>query len=246
MRRILPEIDPHHHKSRILLRLFGPLVVILGVVLTVIGLISFFSSFGTFQPPRYFWATIVGLPLIGIGLAISRFGYLGEIFRYVSREVTPVARDTFNTMAEGTRPGVETMAHAMGRGLTTAMNGDNLAGSGAIPCGRCHASNPADASVLQPMWSRTRDRELPGMWCEASPRPRGSATSAASRSSDGAVPAMIENRLFIQNSLDMSPAVGHYGRDRDDSTNPILVRAGDSSDDQSAEVAVLRDAVVTP
>jgi ribosomal protein L40E len=140
-----PPIDPRHERSQALLRFLGPLVLGLGVVLTAIGLISFFASFRTFEPPRYFWAALIGLPLIGIGAAITRLGYLGAFFRYFSGEVTPVARDTFNTMAEGTQSGVETVARALGRGLSSGMGGNILPEPGTILCRRCEAPNPSHA-----------------------------------------------------------------------------------------------------
>jgi len=172
MREFPPVIDSRHGKIRGLLRLSGLLVAVLGVVLTAIGLISFFSSFGTFQPPRYFWAAIVGLPLIGVGLGLSRLGYLGEIFRYVSGEVTPVARDTFNTMAEGTRPGVETMAQAVGHGLTSAMSGDRGPEPGTIACGRCDASNSAGARFCDQCGAALESQTCPGCGASLAPTAR--------------------------------------------------------------------------
>jgi hypothetical protein len=140
-----PPIDPRHEQIQFLLRFLGPLVLGLGVVLLVVGLISFFSAFGTFEPPRYFWAAIIGLPLIGIGAALTRLGYLGAFYRYFFGEVTPVARDTFNTMAEGTHSGVETVAEALGRGLTSGMGGNILPEPATIRCRRCAAANPPHA-----------------------------------------------------------------------------------------------------
>src|SRR5262245_42110027 len=92
------EIDPRHQETRAVMRLLGPSVLGLGVVFTAVGMISFFSAFGTFQSPRYFWAAFVGLPLIAIGLHITQLGYLGAIFRYFSGEMAPVAKDSINTM----------------------------------------------------------------------------------------------------------------------------------------------------
>ena len=45
-------IDPQHDDIRSLLRFVGPSVVFVGLIFTLIGIGSFFSSFGTFQPPR--------------------------------------------------------------------------------------------------------------------------------------------------------------------------------------------------
>jgi hypothetical protein len=139
------EIDPHHQRTQAVLRLFGPVVLVTGVICTAIGLISFFSSFGTFEPPRYFWAAIIGLPLIGIGLAITNLGYLGAYFRYFSREVTPVATDTFNTMSEKVGPGLETIAHAAGRGFATGFGTNLPAQEQTVACAHCEAPNHLDA-----------------------------------------------------------------------------------------------------
>jgi hypothetical protein len=140
-----PPLDPRHERSQFLLRFLGLLVLGVGVLFSAVGLISFFAAFGTFQPPRYFWAVFVGFPLIAIGAAMTRLGYLGRFYRYVFGEVTPVARDTFNTMAEGTQSGVETVAQALGRGLTSGMGGNILPEPGTIRCRRCAAANPPHA-----------------------------------------------------------------------------------------------------
>ena len=53
---------------------FGPMVIGLGVVLTVIGMISYVSSLSSLEPPSYLWGIMVGLPLLGIGASFTRFG----------------------------------------------------------------------------------------------------------------------------------------------------------------------------
>jgi len=89
----------------------------------VIGLGSFFTSFGSFEPPRYFWCCFVGAPLLFAGLVISGFAFQGAIFRYQVGEVAPVAKDAFTYMAEGTQQGVKTVATAIGEGLAAGMSG---------------------------------------------------------------------------------------------------------------------------
>ena len=140
-------IDPRQGQcqDQVLLHIFGPLVMVLGVALTAIGMISYVASYGTYQLPRYFWGILVGVPLIGIGACFTRFGYHDEILRDLSEEVSHLATDTFHTRAEGTGHRVETIAHGEALGLTTAPRGDILAESGTIHCGRCVAPNTAGA-----------------------------------------------------------------------------------------------------
>ncbi len=112
--------SPQHATVRTVLRVVGPIVAGLGLVLTVIGLASFFSSFGSFEPPRYFWCAFLGLPLLALGIALCKFGYLGAIARYMMGESAPVVKDTANYIGEGIQPGVKAIARAAADGVLEA------------------------------------------------------------------------------------------------------------------------------
>jgi hypothetical protein len=129
-------IDPHHRSRRALLRFLGVSLVVLGLLFTVCGVASFFTSFGTFEPPRYFWCAFVGLPLLAVGAAICQFAYFGSVFRFFAGESAPVAKDTFNYMAEGTQEGVRTVAKAIREGLSGQE----------VQCPRCQQANAATAN----------------------------------------------------------------------------------------------------
>src|SRR4051794_2398859 len=136
------EIVPRHEQTRNILRIIGPGLLLAGLILTGTGLISFFSSFGTFEPPRYFWCAFLGLPTLAAGMGLTKFAYLGAIARYFSGEVSPVGKDTFNYLAEGTSEGVRTVAHAVGQGLSSGTRGTEASET---RCPKCGAPNPADA-----------------------------------------------------------------------------------------------------
>lgn len=138
------KIDPNHHQIRGLLRTVGPVVLGIGLLFTAVGFISFFQAFGTFGPPRYFWCVFVGFPLIALGATMSKFGYLGAFSRYVMGEFAPVQKDTFNVLAEGTRPGVETLARAVGQGFAAAA-GTTAGMDRELQCPRCDAPYEASA-----------------------------------------------------------------------------------------------------
>lgn len=136
------QINPKRREVRGALRAVGLLATVVGLVLVAIGLSSFFSATGSFGSSRYFWCAIVGLPILGVGLMISKFAFLGAVARYVAGEGAPVAKDTFNYMAEGTREGVEALAGAMGRGLSSA-GGPTMP---RIHCPKCNEENDRDAN----------------------------------------------------------------------------------------------------
>ena len=112
--------SPGHESVRTFLRIAGPLVFFIGLVFTGIGLGSFFAAFGTFEQPRYFWCAFVGMPLVIAGMGMTKFGYLGAIYRYIAGETTPVARDAFNDLGEGIGPGVKAVTKAVTEGVMEA------------------------------------------------------------------------------------------------------------------------------
>ena len=143
----MPEpIDPHHNSARAVFRFLGPGIALVGLVFTIVGLGSFFSSLGTFEPPRYFWCAIVGLPLIGLGMAISKFAFLGAITRYMGNEIAPVGKDMANYMAAGTKGAVRDVASAVAEGLRA---GASAGSDPAARCSACDANNEASAKYCK-------------------------------------------------------------------------------------------------
>jgi len=140
------KIDPSHSTSRQFLRMLGPTTAVLGLLLTIIGFGSLLSSFGSPEMPKYFWCAFIGLPLLGVGVAMSQFGFLGSFIRYVSGEAAPVQKDTFNYLAEGTKEGVKTVATAIGEGLAAGMRKDEYVGK---HCLTCNHENEMDAKFCK-------------------------------------------------------------------------------------------------
>jgi len=134
-------IDPQHRQWRGVLRVLGPAVLVVGGVFVLIGLVSFFSAFGSFESPRYFWCVFVGGPLLVVGFALTSYGYMGAIVRYQAGEVAPVGKDTFNYLADGTEGGVRTLASALGGGLAEGFRGDAAPQTQCRACGHPNDSN---------------------------------------------------------------------------------------------------------
>lgn len=109
--------SPRHDGIRRFLRIVGPLTALTGLIFVIVGMVSFFSSFGNFEMPRNFWCVFVGVPLLGVGLVMTKFGYIGSIYRYFAAETTPVATDAFNEMAEGAQPGLRSAAKSVTEGI---------------------------------------------------------------------------------------------------------------------------------
>ena len=136
-------IDPQHQGPRTFLRVVGPLVFGVGGLFALVGLVDFFSAFGSMSgPPTKFWCLFVGMPLMAIGGAMTKFGYLGRIARYMSQEMTPVGTDTFNYAVDETKDSVQQLARAIGDGLNATASPDQAVGA---RCRACNFENEADA-----------------------------------------------------------------------------------------------------
>ena len=136
-------IDPDHKGIQNLLRIGGPILIVAGLVFIVIGVASFFAAFGGSGPPRYFWCAFVGMPLLFAGGVMAMFGFLGRVARYQAQEIAPVAKDTFNYMANGTAEGVRTLAGAIGQGLREGGSGGES--ETVVRCHKCNALVAVDA-----------------------------------------------------------------------------------------------------
>ncbi|MGE5296228.1 MAG: zinc-ribbon domain-containing protein [Solirubrobacterales bacterium] len=136
-------IDPKHEQTRKVLRCVGIPLLIIGVILFIIGTVSFFRSFGGMEPPRYFWCAFLGMPVTFVGGVLTSYGFMGSVMRYSAQEMAPAGKDTFNYLAEETKDSVKTLASAVGEGLRAGSPAATAAAQ--VRCHKCNRVNPADA-----------------------------------------------------------------------------------------------------
>jgi len=133
------KINPGHGGIQAVCRVVGPLILVTGILLTVTGILL--AAIGMFC---FICFAFLGLPLVFVGTLMTFAGFMGRIARYTQAEMAPVARDTFNYMADGTQDGIRTVATAIGQGVGA---GISAAGANAAPPGhasekvRCHKCN---------------------------------------------------------------------------------------------------------
>jgi len=140
------QIDPSHEQKRSLLRAAGVVVLLIGLIFLIVGLVDFFSSMSSMAPPKRFWCAFVGLPLVAFGGMLSSAGFVGAVTRYFAGEEAPVAKDTANYLAEGTKEGVKTIATAVGAGLTAGMSERK---ESLVSCPKCNQANDAPAQFCK-------------------------------------------------------------------------------------------------
>lgn len=94
-------------QTRSTMRTLGPILMVVGGVLALIGVIDFFTSFfsiashepfSTPSPSRFpILFPVLGFPgllLLGIGGKLTKAGYLREITQYAAKETTPAVMTT--------------------------------------------------------------------------------------------------------------------------------------------------------
>jgi hypothetical protein len=164
------KIDPRHQSPRTFLRVVGPILLLLGLILIVVGAIQMFSPawshHGGFMPGEPFGQTgdhwhgefednartsfggfgmvAAGMLCLFVGGAMTGYGYMGRVARYAAAEMAPVGKDAINYMAGGVKGSVRDLAAAVGDGL----RGDagSAAGTTAARCPTCNAENADDAN----------------------------------------------------------------------------------------------------
>lgn len=111
--------------ARSFFRLAGPLCVLVGGALVLLGVVDFFSAFngGNASTPSRFYLAFIGSPLLAVGVMMVKAGFLREIVDYTATESSD--------------------------GITTAMTAAREgwdSGSPNVFCSQCGVSNDAEAS----------------------------------------------------------------------------------------------------
>lgn len=105
---------------RNILRVIGFMILPIGVIFAAIGLIDFFAAFGGHGFPTKFWCVFVGFPLVGLGVACLKAGFLRAIGGYVASETAPVAVDTLKYVSHELRPTMRNIATDLHENSTDA------------------------------------------------------------------------------------------------------------------------------
>ncbi|MHC4212200.1 MAG: zinc ribbon domain-containing protein [Planctomycetota bacterium] len=136
-------IDPGHNRIRKKLRIIGPILLGVGVLLTGIAFGSFALSFIFDISPFGLFLAFIGMPLTFAGAVCCMYGYMGKLARYTAQETAPVGKDTFNYLADGTQEGVRAVAGAIGQGLREGMSQNG--GESKLRCSQCGSGQDSDA-----------------------------------------------------------------------------------------------------
>jgi ribosomal protein L40E len=126
------------------LQVGGGVIFVIGLILTVISFADFFGAMGNYAMPTNFWMAFIGLPMIGIGVAMMRAGFLGPATRYVAGEVAPTIKDALGYVGIGAQQAV--CAKCGGSNRADAKFCDHCGAPLSLICPSCGHANSADAT----------------------------------------------------------------------------------------------------
>ena len=106
-------MNQSHEQTKKKLKTIGITLLSVGGVMFLIGLIDFFSAFGSFRAPTLFFLCMIGLPMVGIGGGITMKAFQREIQQYSADETIPV----INNVAPDIAPAITTIADAVREGV---------------------------------------------------------------------------------------------------------------------------------
>lgn len=99
-----PNPKTGHMQAKSTMRTLGPILIAIGVILSIIGIGDFFITFitvssGNANPsdtrfPTLFLLAFPGFFFIGIGSMLTKTGYLKEITQYAAKETSPAITTT--------------------------------------------------------------------------------------------------------------------------------------------------------
>ncbi len=125
----------NHESTKKKLKITGFILLGGGIVLSLVGLINFFASFGTGEFPKLFFCAFIGFPLLGVGAGLLSFAFKREIMRYAKNESVPV----INEASEEVSPAMKNVASAVKEGL----------GEKTVKCPHCGTENPTDGKFCK-------------------------------------------------------------------------------------------------
>lgn len=124
----------NHEKTKRILKIIGPIILIIGISLALIAIVPFVFM----QETDTFGLAFIAFPLIFIGSSLTAIGFHREIVKYGIDENKDNAKYMANYMMDGTRENVVRSANAIRDGYIKKSF-----------CPYCGCENDSDASFCK-------------------------------------------------------------------------------------------------
>ena len=149
------EIDNEkYQKMKKKAKTFGTIFLVIGLIIDVLGLASFFIAFTRGGFPTLFPLLFIGFPLTGLGIYLLKASAVGTIFGYYSSQTAPIAKDVANYMLEETREELK-------KTVDYIKDSDKPS----IICPKCGNKNDSDSSFCSKCGTRLVDSKKVCQYC---------------------------------------------------------------------------------
>lgn len=125
-------LNEKHEQAKKRIKIIAFFCLFIGLVLTIIGFVDFFTSVANNTMPSLFFMLFIGFPLLGIGISLLAFGFRKEIMRYNKNESVPI----INEASDEISPTINNIAKAF-------KNTSN------VTCPFCHEANDKDSKFCK-------------------------------------------------------------------------------------------------
>lgn len=115
-------LNPNHEKQKKKLKRTAKILIFLGTVLFIAACVNIFTNPFKNEWLNFFW--VLGPGIIFSGGFILFIANQGNIARYLSREVAPVAADTANFIVDETKGSIKTVSKSISEGLKEGVAGE--------------------------------------------------------------------------------------------------------------------------
>lgn len=149
-------MNKKHERTKLILKIIGPIVAAAGLACTVAGFADMIISTNKSEMPQMFWLTILGLPLLGVGLMICMAAFRREIAKYVKNEAVPVINEAGSEITPAVSA-VATAARAGGKNVCPHCGKANT--DGAKFCRHC-------GGAIKTMCPHCKTEVADGEFCE--------------------------------------------------------------------------------
>ena len=91
-------MDPRHEEKKKKVKRIGKILLVIGGILSIIGIGSFFMAFTDGGFPSLFFLAFIGFPLLGFGGMLTSVGYKREIGKYMKDESMPIIKEAYDDL----------------------------------------------------------------------------------------------------------------------------------------------------
>ncbi len=91
-------MNSNHEQKKKKIKRIGKILLIVGGILSIVGIGSFFMAVAGGGFPSLFFLAFIGFPMVGFGGMLTSVGYKREIGKYMKDESMPIIKEAYDDL----------------------------------------------------------------------------------------------------------------------------------------------------